>query len=167
MLKDLQWYNIASLLRDFLKTFRYSNGNRVFEYLVDRDDMKIKVGSGNTGEWPALWILFGDETRVEKQDNINGSVVQLWLDLYVKAEAGAEIDFTDNLYQQMFKAEKELVRLLKIFNNDLHKRGIGSNLEILAILSDGDETVSGNSLNISLNRIVISIERYNALKRRS
>ncbi len=157
MLKEIQWYNIASLLKDFLKSFRYNNGNRLFEYLVDRDDMKIKVGSGNTGEWPALWILFGDETHLEKQDSINGASVQLWLDLYVKAEAGPEIDFTDNLYQQLFKAERELLKALRAFNSELHKRGIGSKLEISTILSDNDERVSGNSLNIALNRIVVDI----------
>ena len=164
MLKDLQWYNIASLLKNFLNSFRYTNGDRLFEYIVDRDDMKIKVGSGNTGEWPALWILFADESPVDKQDNINGSTINLWLDLFVKAEAGPEIDFTDNLYKQMFKAEKELVRALRWFNSDLHKRGIGSNLEITAIISDGDNLVSGSSLNIAANRIYVKIERYNALK---
>lgn len=166
MLKDLQWYNIASLLKNFLNSFRYTNGDRIFEYLVDRDDMKIKVGSGNAGEWPALWILFADESQVDKQDNINGSIINLWLDLFVKAEAGPEVDFTDNLYKQMFKAEKELVRALRWFNSDLHKRGIGSNLKIKAILSDGDNLVSGSSLNIAVNRIYVEIERYNALKKK-
>ena len=165
MLKDLQWYNIACLLRDFINTFRYTNGDRPFEYLVDRDEMKIKVGSGNTGEWPAIWILFGSEEQVSKQDNINGSLIYLWIDIYVKAEAGPDIDFTDNLYNQMFRVEKELVRLLRAFNSELHKRGIGSKLEITHILSDGDDNVSGNALNIALNRVVVSIERYNALNK--
>ena len=78
--------------------------------------MKIRVGSGNTGEWPALWILFGDETELEKQDDIIGATIQLWLDFYVKAEATPEYDFTSNLYEQMFKAEQELIYLLREFN---------------------------------------------------
>jgi hypothetical protein len=65
----------------------------------------------------------------------------------------------------MFRAEKELVKILRWFNDDLHKRGIGSKLEISHILSDGDDTVSGNALNIALNRVVLRIERYNALKK--
>ena len=158
MLKDIQWYNIATRLRNFLKSYRHKSGNRVFNYLVDREDMKIRVGSGNTGEYPALWILFGDESELDHQDDIVGATVQLWLDLYVKAEATPEYDFTNNLYDQLFKAEQELVYLLREFNKDLHRRGIGTNLKIQAILSDGDENVSGNSLNTAMNRIVIDIE---------
>ena len=109
MLKDIQWYNIATRLRNFLKSYRHKSGNRVFNYLVDREDMKIRVGSGNTGEYPALWILFGDESELDHQDDIVGATVQLWLDLYVKAEATPEYDFTNNLYDQLFKAEQELV----------------------------------------------------------
>jgi len=158
MLRELQWYDIATRLRNFLKSYRYKSGNRVFNYLVDRDDMKFIVGSGNTGEYPALWILFGDESELNKQDNIVGAVVQLWLDLYVKAEATPDYDFTSNLYEQLFNAEKELIILLREFNKDLHKRGIGTNLKIKAILSDGDENVSGNSLNMAVHRIVLDIE---------
>ena len=158
MLRNIQWYNIATRLKDFLKSYRHKSGNRVFNYLVDRDEMKIRVGSGNTGEWPALWILFGDETELEKQDDIIGATIQLWLDLYVKAEATPEYDFTSNLYEQMFKAEQELIYLLREFNKDLQRRGIGAKLSIQAILSDGDMNVSGNSLNIAMNRIVLDID---------
>jgi len=158
MLKDIQWYNIATRLRNFLKSYRHKSGNRVFNYLVDREDMKIRVGSGNTGEYPALWILFGDESELDHQDDIVGATVQLWLDLYVKAEATPEYDFTNNLYDQLFKAEQELVYLLREFNKDLHRRGIGTNLKIQAILSDGDENVSGNALNTAMNRIVVDID---------
>ena len=158
MLKDIQWYNIATRLRNFLKSYRHRSGNRVFNYLVDREDMKIRVGSGNTGEYPALWILFGDESELDHQDDIVGATVQLWLDLYVKAEATPEYDFTNNLYDQLFRAEQELVYLLREFNKDLHRRGIGTNLKIQAILSDGDENVSGNALNTAMNRIVIDID---------
>ena len=158
MLRQIQWYNIATMLRNFLKSYRYKNGNRLFNHLVDRDDMKILVGSGNTGEWPALWIIFGDETEIDKQDSITGATVQLWLDLYVKAEATPEYDFTSNLYEQIFKAEQELINVLREFNIDLQKRGIGAKLSIQAILSDGDENVSGNSLNIAMHRVVVDID---------
>ena len=157
MLREIQWYNIATILKDFLKSYRHKSGNRAFEYLVDRDEMSIIVGSGNTGEWPALWILFGDETELNKQDNIIGATVQLWLDLYVKAEATPEYDFTSNLYEQLFKSEQELIYLLREFNLELQKRGIGADFSIQAILSDGDENVSGNSLNIAMHRIVVDI----------
>lgn len=158
MLAQLQWYNIAVMLREYLKSFRYNSGKHLFHYLVDRDEMKILVGSGNTGEYPALWILFGDESELEKQDSIGGATVQLWLDLYVKAEATPEYDFTNNLYQQMFKAEQELVYVLREFNRELQKRGIGANTQIKAILSDGDENVSGNALNTAVHRIVVDID---------
>lgn len=157
MLRQLQWYNIATMLRNFLKAYRYKSGKRLFEHLVDRDEMKFLVGSGNTGEWPALWILFGDESELDSQDSIIGAIVELWLDLYVKGEATPEYDYTSNLYEQIFKSEQELVNVLRDFNIDLQKRGIGAKVSIQTILSDGDENTSGNSLGMMVHRIVLNI----------
>lgn len=158
MLREIQWYNIATKLREFIASFRYNNGDRLFEYLVDRDDMKIRVGSGNTGEWPALWIIFGSEDELEQQDRIGGATIQLWLDFYVKAEASSDFEFTNSLYNQLFRAEQEMILALRKFDRELHKRGIGTNMRIDAILSDGDDLVSGNSLNTALNRMVLTID---------
>ena len=156
MMKELQWYNIAIRLRDFLKSFKYNDGRRLFDCMVDRQDRKIRVGQGNTGEYPAIYILFGDESDVEKQDNRTGARVQLWVDVYVKGEATPDIDYDDCLYKQMFEVEQEFIKVLRIFNKDLHRRGIATNLVIQAILSDGDE----NAPVTAQNRIVIDIEWY-------
>ena len=156
MMKELQWYNIAIRLRDFLKSFKYNDGRRLFDCMVDRQDLKIRVGQGNTGEYPAIYILFGDESDVEKQDNRTGARVQLWVDVYVKGEATPDIDYDDCLYKQMFEVEQEFIKVLRIFNKDLHRRGIATNLVIQAILSDGDE----NAPVTAQNRIVIDIEWY-------
>lgn len=156
MMKELQWYNIAIRLRDFLKSFKYNDGRRLFDCMVDRQDLKIRVGQGNTGEYPAIYILFGDESDVEKQDKRTGARVQLWVDIYVKGEATPDIDYDDCLYKQMFEVEQEFIKVLRIFNKDLHRRGIATNLVIQAILSDGDE----NAPVTAQNRIVIDIEWY-------
>ena len=74
-------------LRNFLRSYKKSDGSILFPSLVDRDDLKIRVGAGNTGEYPAIWILFGSEESLDKQDRVNGAIVQLWIDMYVKGAA--------------------------------------------------------------------------------
>ena len=154
MIKELQWYNIATLLRDFLKSFRYNNGKRLFESMVDRDDLLIHVGVSNAGQYPAIDIIFGEETDNGKQDNINTATVQLWIDIYVKGEATADIDPNDCLYRQLFEVENEFCTALRYFNYDLHKRGLGTNCKILSFLSDGDAQMPASGM----VRAVISIE---------
>ena len=156
MLMRLKWLKIANKLRDYLKAYRTKEGKRLFDYLVDRDIFKIRVGAGNTGEYPALYILFGDEQDVEKQRNIIGARVTLYLDLYVKGEATPDIDYDDNLYRQIYLAEEELVEALNQFNFHLHQNGLGSNLVVQAILSDGDE----NAPVVVAHRVLIEIEWY-------
>ena len=154
MIKELQWYNIATLLRDYLKSFRYSNGKRLFECMVDRDDLTIHLGTSNTGEYPAIDIIFGDESDPKKQDDINSAIVQLWIDIYVKGEATADINANDCLYRQLFNVENEFCTALRYFNNDLHKRGLGTNCKVLSFLSDGDTQMPANGM----VRAVIEIE---------
>ena len=135
MLKKLRWYDIAIRLRDFIKNYHTKYGERPFNYLVDRDDLKIKVGSGNVGEFPAIWILFGSEEDTEKQSAINGSIIQFWIDLYVKGAQTDEIDFDDILQKDY---------------------GLGVHIVVPAVFSDGDENmpVSG------MCRIIANIEQY-------
>ena len=156
MMRELQWYNIAIKLRDFLQSYKYYDGRRLFECMVDREELIIRVGKGNTGEYPAIYIIFGDESDNEKQDKRVGAIVQLWVDIYVKGEATSDVDYDDCLYRQMFKVEQEFFKALRIFNADLHKRGIATDLKIQGIFSDGDE----NAPATTQNRIVIDIEWY-------
>lgn len=156
MMRELQWYNIAIRLRDFLQTYRYNDGRRLFEFMVNREDLIIRVGTGNAGEYPAIYIIFGDESDNEKQDKRVGAITQLWVDIYVKGTATSDIDYDDCLYRQLFEAEQEFLTVLRLFNKDLQRRGIATNLKIQGILSDGDE----NAPVTAQNRIVIDIEWY-------
>ena len=161
MLQRLEWYNIAIKLRDFLKSFTYSDGSKLFNYLVDSEDLQIRVGTGNTGEYPAVWIIFGDESDNEKQDSRVGAVLQLWIDIYVKGRATSDIDYDDVLYRQLYRAEEELIFALRIFNKKLQRMGIGANMKILGILSDGNENAPASAV----HRVVLSLEWYNDKKR--
>lgn len=156
MMRELQWYNIAIKLRDFLQSYRYNNGRRLFESMVDRESLIIRVGTGNTGEYPAIYIIFGDESENEKQDKRVGAIAQLWVDIYVKGTATSDIDYDDCLYKQMFDVEQEFLMAIRLFNKDLQRRGIATNMKIRGILSDGDE----NAPVTVQNRIVIDIEWY-------
>lgn len=154
MLKKLYWFKLAQRLRDFLKAYRYEDGTPLFDYFVDSDALKIRIGSGNTGEYPAICILFGDEGQLMKQDKIIGSRVQLWIDIYVKGEASNDIDYDDIGYRQEYMAEQELVTILREFQKDLMRSGIATNIKIYDILSDGD-----TNLPVSVqNRIVLNID---------
>lgn len=154
MLKKLYWFKLAQRLRDFLKAYRYEDGTPLFDYFVDSDVLKIRIGSGNTGEYPAICILFGDEGQLMKQDKIIGSRVQLWIDIYVKGEASNDIDYDDIGYRQEYMAEQELVTILREFQKDLMRSGIATNIKIYDILSDGD-----TNLPVSVqNRIVLNID---------
>ena len=154
MLKKLYWFKLAQRLRDFLKAYRYEDGTPLFNYFVDSDALKIRIGSGNTGEYPAICILFGDEGQLMKQDKIIGSRVQLWIDIYVKGEASNDIDYDDIGYRQEYMAEQELVTILREFQKDLMRSGIATNIKIYDVLSDGD-----TNLPVSVqNRIVLNID---------
>ena len=154
MLKKLYWFKLAQRLRDFLKAYRYEDGTPLFQYFVDSDALKIRIGSGNTGEYPAICILFGDEGQLIKQDKIIGSRVQLWIDIYVKGEASNDIDYDDIGYRQEYMAEQELVTILREFQKDLMRSGIATNIKIYDVLSDGD-----TNLPVSVqNRIVLNID---------
>lgn len=154
MLKKLYWFKLAQRLRDFLKAYRYEDGTPLFDYFVDSDALKIRIGSGNTGEYPAICILFGDEGQLMKQDKIIGSRVQLWIDIYVKGEAGAEIDFDDVCYRQQYQVQKEFFNALRAFQKEMTRKGLVLNFQVQDILSDGDEQAPA----CVQHRIVLNVE---------
>lgn len=156
-MRDLQWFNVVSSLKDFIKYYKYADGTRLFDYLVDRDLFKLVIGKGNTGEIPRLDILLGDETPVDsdKQSAITGATIQLWLDLYVKGADDGINEGGEMLYRQAYLAEKELMKVLKEYTKTLMKDyGIGVNLKVSGILSDGDENAPVNVQ----HRIVLDID---------
>lgn len=158
MLHSIYWFPIALKLRDFIKHYRHKEtGEPLFAYLQDREVMKIRVGQGNAGEYPALYILFGDETELRLQDKIIGSDIQLWLDIYIRGAASSEHDYDDMLYRDCYRVEQELVDMLREFNFYLQsKRGLGlaANMRISSILSDGDE----NAPESVQHRVVLDLQ---------
>ena len=46
----LHWGRLVKTLKDYLINYTYSDGTRLFNYINNRDDLKILVGSGNAGE---------------------------------------------------------------------------------------------------------------------
>ena len=157
MINSVLWYPIGERLVEFMKSYRYDDGRRLFEYLTDRDVMQFRFGSGNTGEFPAVWVLFGEETDTEKQSQRTGSIIQYWVDIYVKNEQTPDMTYDSWLYAQLYQIEQELTFVLKEFNIKLQRDfKLGSLCKVKTILSDGDENYSATAM----NRAVVEIEWY-------
>ena len=155
--KYIEWYPLAEGLRDFLKSYTYDDGRHLFEYLRSEDkELPIRVGAVNSGEYPAIVILFGEESGMnDRPKQQNGALVQLWIDIYLSgSDSSTEIDSSTELYKQMYNTEKELFIALAEYNNLMRKTlGIATNLQVTGILSDGDENIP-----VSMqHRIVIEI----------
>lgn len=154
MMNRIQWYPIALRLRDFMANYKTESGKQAFDYLVDRQDLKIKVGTGNVGEWPAIWILLGSEENINKQDKIIGAIIQLWIDIYVKGERSDYNEYDDILYKQAYQVEQDILTMLNEFTILLAKDfGIAANIVVPAIYSDGDENAPTNVQ----HRIIVNI----------
>ena len=139
MLHEVNWYTVAVMLRDFLRRFKKKDGTVLFNSIVDREDLIIRIGAGNTGEYPAIWILFGSEESLDRQDKVNGATVQLWIDMYVKGEAeDSGEDYDDTCYRQIYQIEQEITYVLPMFQRYMAENGIYMKLNPLAVLSDGD-----------------------------
>lgn len=157
MLRKLLWYDVAIRLRDFIKNYHTLDGKRPFDYLVDRDDLVIKVGSGNVGEFPAIWILFGSEEDTEKPPNRIGGIIQFWIDLYVKGSSSDDVDFDDICYRQAYQLEQDILKMLEQFQKVLMREyGIAIHITVPAIYSDADE----NAPVTVMNRIITNLEWY-------
>lgn len=159
MLQKLMWRQIGKKLVDFMKSYKYLDGTRLFEYLNERDNLQFRFGTGNTGEYPAIWVIFSEEDSVEKQDKIIGGKVQFWIDIYLQGENTNDIPISEYLYNQSYKVENELLKALHDhFSKKIQRElGIGIKMDILAVLSDGDETMA---LGNTQHRIVLEIEWY-------
>lgn len=156
-MRELQWYNIVSNLRDFLQNYTYSDGSKLFPYLYGRDIFKVNVGKGLVGDTPRLDILLGEETPLDEThpSTTIGATIQLWLDLYITIGNDGVNDNGDNLYRQAFLCEKELAERLTEFTTRIKKDyGIGVKLTMVGVLSDGDNAAPDNLY----HRIVLDIE---------
>lgn len=163
MLQKLMWRSIGKKLVDFIRSFRYDDGTRLFEYLEDRDDLQVRFGTGNSGEYPAIWVIFSEEDKVDKQDKVVGGKIQFWIDIFLQGMNTLDIPLSEYLYNKSYQIENEL---LKVLHNHFTKKiqrelGIGVKTDILAVLSDGDETMA---LGNTQHRIVLELEWYKANK---
>lgn len=159
MLKKLMWFPVGKKLVDFLNAYEYEDGSPLFRYLIDRQDMKIRLGSGSFGEYPALWVIFGSETEVNQQDSHIGAITEFWIDIYVKAEATPDEEQDTILYRQAYHIEQELTLVLREFNQRIQKDyKLGTNFRIKDILSDGDAGFT--SSNTLQHRVILQIEWY-------
>ena len=153
-INKLNWFPLADGLVDFLKNYTYNDGTHLFNYLVDYDSLKINVGQCNTGEFPLINILFGEESEMEFPNNIKGATVQLWIDIYVKGIQNNNQEEVKVMYTQLYRAEKELLSILKKYAKLMEKQ-IGSAINIIpqGVLSDGDENLPATAQ----HRLVLDI----------
>ena len=96
---------------------------------------------------------------MKKQDAVTGGTIQYWIDIYANGQASADIPIGEYLYNQAERIENEL---LKVFHDEFipkvqRELGLGLRAKILAILSDGDESMNINNIQ---QRIVLEIEWY-------
>jgi hypothetical protein len=153
--RNIQWYPIARELKTFLANYTYSDGTHLFEYLTDYNNLKISIGSMNAGEFPAINILFDEESNTDLQKNINGALVQLWIDIYVSGTENDTENIDKSLANQLYRTEKDLINTLDDFSNFLKDTlNIAVNMKIQGILSDGGENYPVSAM----NRIVLEIE---------
>ena len=157
MLKRVYWYDIAIKMRDYLKAYSHVDGTRLFDYLVDRDSLVIRVGTGNSGEYPAIFITFGEEGKVVNKGQNDGSQIVLYVDLYVKGGAEpASADYDDLLYRHQYMAQNELLKALEHFRGFLQRNKLANNLNVETILSDGGE----NAPVICASRVILTCEAH-------
>lgn len=158
MLHKLMWYDLAIRFRDFIQNYKTKDGKELFEYLVDREDLKIKIGTGNTGEFPAIWILFGSEESTDHPSDRIGGLIQLWIDIYVKGSDSYEEEYDDIGYRQLYLLGQDIIALLEQFQKIvMHDYGIAAKIRVPAILSDGEDS---NFPATNMNRIIVDIEWY-------
>lgn len=158
-MKSLEWYSVAEGLKSFLRNFKYEDGRKPFQYLPNYENLHILVGTGNTGEYPLVEILLGEETKLEKPSNRLCSNIQLWIDIYVggQNEVGSTEDFGQALYKQIYSVEKELVFLIHKYSKSLYTMyNSVADVDIVAVLSDGDE----NAPVTIQHRVVVNFEIY-------
>jgi len=156
-MRTINWYNIANTLRDFIRNYSEDDGTQLFPYLEDRENFKVNIGKGITGDFPRIDILIGDETLLDEKEQakITGANITLWLDIYVKGGNDGINDNGDYLYRQIFRCEDDLVKLFSKFDKLIQKTyGIATNFKVTGILSDGDLSAP-----VSIqHRVILEIE---------
>ena len=97
----LHWGRLVKTLKDYLINYTYKDGTRLFNYMNNRDDLKILVGSGNAGEYPLIEIKLGDESGIGTTPrSCDGGKTEIWLDIFLKGDDTEEGNAGEALYDR-------------------------------------------------------------------
>lgn len=137
--KYLHWGRLVKTLKDYLINYTYSDGTRLFNYINNRDDLKILVGSGNAGEYPLIEIKLGDESGIGTTPrSCDGGKTEIWLDIFLKGDDTEEGNAGEALYDQIYNVEEEIVWAIDGYRELIQKTFKIATTIAVSIWSDGD-----------------------------
>lgn len=135
----LHWGRLVKTLKDYLINYTYSDGTRLFNYINNRDDLKILVGSGNAGEYPLIEIKLGDESGIGTTPrSCDGGKTEIWLDIFLKGDDTEEGNTGEALYDQIYNVEEEIVWAIDGYRELIQKTFKIATTIAVSIWSDGD-----------------------------
>ena len=135
----LHWGRLVKTLKDYLINYTYSDGTRLFNYINNRDDLKILVGSGNAGEYPLIEIKLGDESGIGTTPrSCDGGRTEIWLDIFLKGDDTEEGNTGEALYDQIYNVEEEIVWAIDGYRELIQKTFKIATTIAVSIWSDGD-----------------------------
>lgn len=135
----LHWGRLVKSLKDYLINYTYSDGTRLFNYINNRDDLKILVGSGNAGEYPLIEIKLGDESGIGTTPrSCDGGKTEIWLDIFLKGDDTEEGNAGEALYDQIYNVEEEIVWAIDGYRELIQKTFKIATTIAVSIWSDGD-----------------------------
>ena len=137
--KYLRWGRVVKTLKVYLINYTYSDGTRLFNYINNRDDLKILVGSGNAGEYPLIEIKDGDEVGIGGSTrSCDGGKTEIWLDIFLKGDDTEEGNAGEALYDQIYNVEEEIVWAIDGYRELIQKTFKIATTIAVSIWSDGD-----------------------------
>ena len=135
----LHWGRLVKTLKDYLINYTYEDGTRLFNYINNRDDLKILVGSGNAGEYPLIEIKLGDESGIGTTPrSCDGGKTEIWLDIFLKGDDTEEGNVGEALYDQIYNVEEEIVWAIDGYRELIQKTFKIATTIAVSIWSDGD-----------------------------
>ena len=135
----LHWGRLVKALKDYLINYTYEDGTRLFNYINNRDDLKILVGSGNAGEYPLIEIKLGDESGIGTTPrSCDGGKTEIWLDIFLKGDDTEEGNAGEALYDQIYNVEEEIVWAIDGYRELIQKTFKIATTIAVSIWSDGD-----------------------------
>ena len=135
----LHWGRLVKTLKDYLINYTYEDGTRLFNYINNRDDLKILVGSGNAGEYPLIEIKLGDESGIGTTPrSCDGGKTEIWLDIFLKGDDTEEGNAGEALYDQIYNVEEEIVWAIDGYRELIQKTFKIATTIAVSIWSDGD-----------------------------